>query len=410
MKRPLEGIRIIDLSAVIMAPFATQFLGDMGADIIKVEQPGGDPIRGMGPLRNNDMGAIFLAANRSKRSVVLDLKHPDGVAALKELMKGADALIYNMRPQAMERLGLSYEACTAVNPRLVYAGIYGYSQDGPYAAKPAYDDLIQGACAIPSLFPMIDGGKPRYVPTAIVDRSMSFWAIGQIVTALFHQLRTGEGQRVDITMFEVMAGFVLSDHMNGRTFEPPAGPAGYPRMLTRHRQPYRTSDGYVCVLIYTDRHWRRFYEAIGRADDFERDPRLHNIKNRTENIDALYRELGEIFATRTSAEWLELLERADIPAMPLHDLDSLIADPHLEAIGFFPVVDHPTEGRLRMTAFPTKWSRTQPAPTSLPPRTGQHSAEVLREIGYSDERIRDLARRGVTAIPETSSAEVEARA
>ena len=399
MTRPLDGVRIVDLSTMLMAPYATQILGDMGADVIKVESPEGDPVRGIGPARHPGMGAIFLNINRSKRSVLLDLKQPAGHAAMLDLVRKADVLISNLRPQVMARLDLAYETVREVNPRIIYAGLFGYGQDGPYAAKPAFDDLIQGAVAIPWLAHMADGREPGYVPTAIIDRGVALWAVGQITAALYHQSRTGAGQRIDIPMFEMMASFVLGDHLAGHTFDPPLGPMGYARMLTPDRRPYPTKDGYVCVMIYTDRQWRSFFRALGRADEFDRDPRFKNMTTRSENIAAIYSELATLLATRTTAEWLALLDDADIPATPLHSPDTLLADPHLEATGFFSVVDHPSEGRLREMAVPSTWSVSQPRPTGHAPRLGEHSIEVLREIGYDDQHIAALVASGVTSAP-----------
>ena len=399
MSRPLDGVRIVDVSNMLMAPYATQILGDMGADVVKVESPEGDPIRGIGPLRHPGMGAIFLNTNRSKRSLVLDLKQPDGHAAVFELIKAADVLVTNLRPQAMARLGLDYAAVSKCNPRILYAGLFGYGQSGPYAAKPAFDDLIQGAVAVPWLSHLADGSEPRYAPTAIVDRGVALWAVGQIAAALVHQSRTGQGQRIDLPMFEMMASFVLGDHLSGHTFDPPIGPTGYPRMLNPDRRPYRTRDGFVCVVIYTDGHWRAFARELGREEEFRRDPRYRSMTSRTENIAALYRELADLLRTRTTAEWLDLFERADVPAMPLNSLESLIQDPHLNATGFFSTVDHPSEGRLREMAYPSTWSASQPRGSRHAPRLGEHSIEVLREIGYSDERIGALIENGVTATP-----------
>jgi crotonobetainyl-CoA:carnitine CoA-transferase CaiB-like acyl-CoA transferase len=402
MSGPLEGVRVIDLSNMLMAPYATQILGDMGADVIKVEAPEGDPIRGIGPMRHPGMGAIFLNANRSKRSVVLDLKKPEGIAALRDLLKGADVFVTNLRPQALGRLGLEYEAVAAHNPRIIYAALFGYGQGGPYAAKPAFDDLIQGAVSIPWLTHMADGSEPRYAPNALVDRAVALWAVGQVNAALFRQARSGRGQKIEIPMFEMMAGFILGDHLQGQTFDPPLGAMGYARMLNPNRRPCRTSDGFVCVMIYTDRHWQAFFRELGRPDEFERDPRYRSMTTRTEHIADLYRELAELLVTRTTAEWLALFERADVPAMPLHSPESLLADPHLQASGFFGLVDHPSEGQLRQMAYPGTWSDTQPAATRHVPRLGEHSDEVLRELGYSEDRIAALIESGVTfTAPDT---------
>jgi crotonobetainyl-CoA:carnitine CoA-transferase CaiB-like acyl-CoA transferase len=390
LARPLDGVKVIDLSNMLMAPYATQILGDMGADVIKVEPPAGDPIRDIGPCRNPGMGAIFLNANRSKRSISLDLKQDAGRHAMLALLKDADVLVYNRRPQSMANLGLSYEAVSEVNPRIIYAGLYGFSEQGPYAGKPAFDDLIQGATAIPWLSHMAYGGEPSYVPTAISDRGVGLWAVGQITAALYHQSRTGVGQNLEIPMFEMMASFVLADHLGGASFEPPICPPGYPRMLVPNRRPYRTTDGYICVMVYTDRHWRDFFSLLGREQEFENDPRYANMTTRNDNIKSICDDMAEIISTRSSAEWLKLLEEADIPAMPLHTLESLITDPHLVATNFFSVTDHPSEGSIRDIAVPSTWSVTQPAPTRPAPNLGEHSNEVLHEAGYSPQEIAQL--------------------
>ena len=397
MSGPLEGVRLIDLSNMLMAPYATQILGDMGADVIKIEPPAGDPIRGIGPMRNPGMGAIFLNANRSKRSLVLDLKKPAGLAALADLLKRADVLVTNLRPQAMARLGLGYAEVAAINPRIIYTSLFGFDQSGPYAAKPAFDDLIQGAVSVPWLMHMADGSEPRYAPNAMVDRGVALWAVGQVTAALYRQAKSGGGQKIEVPMFEMMTSFVLGDHLQGHAFDPPIGPMGYARMLNPDRRPCRTSDGFVCAMIYTDRHWRSFFRELGREQEFERDPRYKNMTSRTEHIADLYRELAELLLTRSSAEWLALFERADVPAMPLNTPDSLVADAHLQATGFFSFADHPSEGRLRQMAYPSTWSDTQPAATRHVPRLGEHSAEVLREIGYSEDRIAAMFESGVTA-------------
>ncbi len=391
----LAGVRVLDLTTVLMGPFATQMLGDMGADVVKVESAGGDSVRGIGPARHPGMGAIFLHANRSKRSVVLDLKKPAGRAALLRLAEDADVFVYNVRPQAMARLGLTYEDLAAVNPGIVYAGLFGYDQRGPYAARPAYDDLIQAMVALPTLARMAGADRPRYVPLAIVDRYVASVGVGAILGALFHRIRTGEGQRLDVPMFETVAQLVLGDHMAGRTFEPPLGPPGYKRSLSPERVPYRTRDGHLCVLAYNDKQWRAFFVAIGRADLAD-DPRFADMTHRTQHIDALYALLADVLATRTSAEWLAALDAADVPAMPLQTLDSLIDDPHLASIGFLETVEHPTEGRMRSIGVPTRWSATPAAAQRPAPRLGEHSVEVLAQAGYTRAEIETLLAQGVT--------------
>lgn len=399
MSGPLEGVRIIDMTSVLMGPYATQILGDLGADIIKIEPPEGDTVRGIGPGRHADMGCIYLHANRSKRSLVLDLKHHDGREALLRLAADADVLIYNVRPQAMARLGLDYAAVRLANPRILYVGVYGYGAGGPYEAKPAYDDLIQGAVAIPTLEVRAGAQVPRYVPLAMADRIVGMSAANAVSTGLYHRERTGRGQKIEVPMFETMAQFVLSDHMGGQTFEPPIGPTGYARLLTEHRRPYATLDGHLCVLIYNDKQWKTFFHLIGRADEMLADPRFDTIGHRTEHIGELYTLVGQVMATRSSSEWTALFEAADIPVMPMHTPESLLDDPHLRAVGFFDVVEHPSEGSLRTMRVASTWSDSPPMVSRQAPRLGEHSAEVLAEAGYSPAKITEMVRQGVTRLP-----------
>lgn len=391
---PLHGIRIIDMTSVLMGPFASQALGDMGADVVKVESPHGDLVRQIGPARHEDMGPIFLNTNRSKRSVVLDLKNPAGVQALKRLLADADVLMYNVRPQAMARLGLDYETVSALNPRIVYAGLFGFGQDGPYAARPAYDDLIQGAATLPHLIARAAGGPPRYVPTAMADRIVGQTAVGAILASLLARARTGRGDRVDIPMFETMVAFVLGDHMGGLTYEPPLDGGGYARQLSPERRPYRTRDGYICALVYNDKQWEGFLRAIGRESIAVEDERFATFANRSRNIDFVYGWLSRIFEERTTAEWMRLLEEADVPFMPMHDLQSVQDDPHLEAVGFFPLVEHPSEGPIRSMRLPTRWTHNVPEAPRLAPRLGEHTVEVLREAGFARSDIEALLAAG----------------
>ncbi|OWJ79632.1 CaiB/BaiF CoA transferase family protein [Haematobacter genomosp. 1] len=401
---PLNGIRIVDMTSVLMGPYATQMLGDFGADVMKVEAPDGDLVRKIGPARHAGMGPLFLHANRSKRSITLDLKVPEGREALLRLCADADALVYNVRPKAMERLGLSYEEVAAVNPRIVYAGMFGYAQNGPYAARPAYDDLIQGAATIPYLFSRVNEGHPRYVPTAMADRIVGLVAANAILASLIERDRSGSGQRVDVPMFETMVSFVLSDHMGGLTYEPPLDKGGYARQLSADRRPYQTQDGYICALIYNDGHWRRFFAAIGQPEMPEADPRFRDFVSRMAHIDEVYGELSRLFLTRTTAEWMELLEEADVPAMPMYDFEGVLNDPHLAATGFFQMVDHPSEGKIRQMAVPAKWSRTPALPERLAPRQGENTAEILREAGMTTAEMDAMAQAGAFGAPPAPTA------
>jgi len=401
MSGPLTGVRIIDLTTVVMGPFATQILADLGADVVKVEPPEGDVLRHIAPMRHPGMGHIFLHHNRSKRSIVLDLKQPAGREALLRLARAGDVLIYNVRPQAMRRLRLGYDDVTAVNPRIIYVGAYGYSESGRYAGQPAYDDLIQGMAALPSIFADAGADRPRYVPTAIADRVTGLATVNAVTAALYCRERTGTGQAIEVPMFETLTQMVLADHMCGRTFDPPLEPLRYERMLASQRAPYATKDGYVCVLVYNDKHWRSFFRLVGREEMFESDPRFSSQEARSRNIGEVYAFVAQHMATRTSAEWLRLLKEADIPVAPLNSIDDVIDDPHLGESGFFVMAGHPTEGRLRMMATPGAWSQTPPGALRPAPRLGEHSIEILREAGYAGAEIETMIASGITRTPPT---------
>ncbi|MDB5619583.1 MAG: L-carnitine dehydratase/bile acid-inducible protein [Tardiphaga sp.] len=393
------------MTSVMMGPYATQMLGDYGADVIKVEPPDGDVVRNIGPMRNPGMGPIFLNTNRSKRCICLDLKQDAGRDALLKLIETADVLVYNVRPQAMARLNLGYEVLAQINPRLIYAGVFGFSQSGPYAAKPAYDDLIQGATALPALTARISDGVPRYVPNALVDRIVGLTAVGAILASVVHRDRTGEGQRVDIPMFETMASFMMGDHMGGLTFDPPLDKGGYARHLSRDRRPYQTSDGYICAMVYNDKQWRSFMTAVGR-EDLLSDPIYASFAQRIAHIDVVNGQLASIFLTRSTAEWIELLEEADVPSLPMHDLESMMLDPHMVATDFFQKTEHPTEGPVRNMKVSATWSKTPVAPTRLASRLGAQSAEVLTEAGYSEAEIAKLFELGVIKMPAPDISQV----
>jgi crotonobetainyl-CoA:carnitine CoA-transferase CaiB-like acyl-CoA transferase len=386
MPGPLDGVRVLDLTTVVMGPYATQILADFGADVIKVEPPDGDVMRYAWPFRNPGMGHIFLNANRNKRSVVLDLKQAPAREACLALAKSADVLVYNIRPQAMARLKLAYEDVRGVNPRIIYVGCFGYSQRGPYAAKAAYDDLIQGAAGLPWLLQKQGAETPRYAPIIVADRSVGQQVASAVSAALYRREKSGRGQRVDVPMFEHLLQIVLGEHLGGYTFEPRHGEAGYARMLAPDRRPYRTSDGYVCVLIYNDKQWRAFFEVIGQPEKFK-DPKFSSQEVRSKHYPEAYAFVAEELSKRSTAEWLEALERADIPVQRMNSIEEIVADPHLAATGYFRTVEHPTEGTLRSMAVPSEWSESPPEYRRHAPRLGEHTREVLGEAGYSAAQI-----------------------
>ncbi len=392
MSGPLAGIRVLDLTTFLLGPFGSQVLGDLGADVIKVEAPAGDPMRHVGPARHEHMSAVFLNLNRNKRSVVLDLKKPGAREALLRLAVTADVFFHNMRPQAVARLGLAYADVARVNPRIVYCGAHGYRRDGPYGDKPAYDDIVQGASGMAALMGRVHG-RPDYVPTAFIDKTVGATAAYALLAGLFHRERTGEGQEIEVPMFETIVQFLMIEHLYGRTFEPAIGETGYPRMLGPHHKPYPTRDGYICMLPYTDGHYRRFFDLAGRPELLD-DPRFATLKSRNENVDALYQIIGELVPSRTTAEWLEVLDEAQIPAMAVTDPEDLLDDPHLKATGFFEVVEHPSEGAIHSMAFPVRMSAASGGAGRPAPRLGEHGREVLGEAGYRGAEIDALVCEG----------------
>jgi crotonobetainyl-CoA:carnitine CoA-transferase CaiB-like acyl-CoA transferase len=373
---PLQGVRILDLTTVVMGPFATEILADLGADVVKVEPPGGDSMRWVGPWRHPGMGPLFLQANRNKRSVLLDLKTPQGKAQALALAARADVLVSNVRPQGMQRLGLDFEGVRSVNPSILYCSAVGYGEGGPEAGKAVYDDLMQAASGVSGLFRKIDGA-PRYAPINICDRTVGLYLANAITAGLYHRQKTGEGQFVEVPMFETMAQFVLADHMGGKAFEPPLGPLGYGRLLSNTRGPYATKDGHLAIVVYVDRHWRLFSAMVGDPDLLERDARFRTMESRTQNAREIGAYLAEHLAARTNAEWLDALVKADIPACPVNAIEDLFEDAHLKAVGLFEQVEHPTEGTLTVSRFPVRFSRTPASIRRLAPNLGEHNAEIF---------------------------------
>lgn len=382
---PLKGIRILDLTTVVLGPFATQTLGDWGADVIKIEGLNGDTARNSGLFRNRGMAANFMQLNRNKRSVALDLKTAGGKEALRRLIPTADAIVTNIRPAGMNRLGFGYEACKALNPRIVFAVATGFGQDGPWRARPAFDEIIQAASGFASAMGSDD--EPMFVPSLVADKLTGMAMVSAVCAALFQRTQSGEGQLVEVPMLETLAAFNTVEMMGGLSYEPPVGPPVYKRM--RERKPAKTKDGWLTMLPYSAANWCAFFEAVGHPELIEEfgvnDPVLRN-----RNVGAIYEKMREISQTRTSAEWEALLLSIDVPHTSFTRMAEVTEQPHLKAVEMFPVLDHPTQGQVRVARPPTRFAST-PAEIRLPvPLLGEHTAAVLGEAGYSEAEVAAL--------------------
>ena len=388
MSGPLAGIRVIDITIAVLGPVATQILGDLGAEVVKIEPPEGEMMRGIGPARHQGMAAYYLNVNRNKKSLVLDLKRPKAREALLRLAATADVFVHNMRPGAAERLGIDYAAIAAANPRIVYAAASGYRKDGPDRDRAAFDDVIQGESGLAA----INGGSegpPRYVPMVVCDKLCGYVLASSIGMALFHRERTGEGQEIHVPMLENMVAFNMVDHLWHGVFGEAEKGLGYPRMLTPWRRPYATKDGHVCLLATTDRQWRNLFAALDCPELIE-DSRFASIPTRTANIDALYTILGEKMRTRSTAEWRQRLDAHDVPNGVVNDMPAVVADPRLREGGFFLRYEHPSEGACVAMPYPVDFSASPVGSRLPPPRLGEHTDAILAEIGYSAAEIAEI--------------------
>lgn len=400
----LNGVRVIDLTTVVFGPYATQTLADYGADVIKIETPEGDSMRHNGPAHERGMASIYLGSNRNKRSVVLDLKTATAREALLALCDTADVFIHNIRPQKLAKLGVSAEVLRARNPRLIFVGLVGFGEGGPYAGAPAYDDIIQALSGASDLV-MRQTGAPGYFPTVAADKISALMAVQAVTAALYQRERTGRGQVIEVPMFEAMTSFLMVEHFYQRQIQPIEGPTpadraqlGYPRSVDSWRRPYRTANGHACIMPYTDENWRRFFAAVERPD-LAADTRFHNMAGRSQHIGALLEEMAGILEVQTTEYWIDLCTSLEIPCARLNRLEDLEADPHLQAVGFFESVPFDTGTRFRFARAPIRMSDSYVAPT-VPPRLGQHTEEVLQPLGLPDTVLQAVLAR--TRTPETT--------
>jgi crotonobetainyl-CoA:carnitine CoA-transferase CaiB-like acyl-CoA transferase len=395
--QPLAGLRVLDMTSLAMGPLAAQILGDYGADVIKVEPPSGDAFRHTLPTVSAEMGHVYLQFNRNKRSLAIDLKAPAARDAFQGLIKQADIIVSNVRPSGMRGLGLDYAAVAAVNPAIIYCAAYGFSERGPYAGRPAADDTIQAMSGLVSLQGRTTG-TPQFVASIVADKAAGLSLTNAILAALIHRMKTGRGQFIELSMFDTMVAFVMPEHLGGLSYDPPRGDSGYSRIMSPMRRPFETKDGYLSVLPYTGSQWQRFLRMIDRADLAD-DPELTDSAKRNARIDELYGLIEQAMPARTTADWVTALLDADILIGEVLTPEQLMADPHLAATGLFAMVDHPTEGRIRLIN-PAVYSSEHPTRIALlPPTLGQHSREILGEAGLDAETIEELIRAGHILAP-----------
>lgn len=390
---PLAGIKVLDITSVLYGPYASQTLGDWGAEVIKIEPPTGDTWRYSGQFRNRGMSGQFMAVNRNKRSLALDLKQPDGKAVLQRLIATADVLLTNIRPAALARLGFGYEACQEINPRLVYAAATGFGQDGPWAARPAFDEVIQASSGFASAMGSDD--EPAFVPSLVADKICGLTIVGAVSAALVHRERTGKGQMVEVPMLETITAFNSIEMLGGHAFDPPIGPAGYKRM--KERRPVRTRDGWLTMLPYSGENWCTFFETVGHPECIEQFA-VRDAVSRAKNIDRIYDKMAEIAITRTTAEWEELLLRIDVPHAAFAKITEIADQPHLKAVGMIATLDHPSEGKIRQARPSARFSDTPAEIRRMPPRLGEHSRAILREAGFTEEHVAAMIDKKVVGI------------
>jgi len=385
---PLAGTIVLDLTSVLMGPYCTQILGDMGADVIKVESPIGDNSRQGGITKTPGLPAGFLVLNRNKRSIIIDLKKPAGRKALLRMAAKADVLVHNLRPHTIEGLGLGYAALKEANPGLIFCGMYGFGSRGRYAEKAAYDDIIQAGSGFAFLQEKIVG-RPAYLPSVIADKVAGLVGANAIAMALVHKARTGEGQEIEVPMYETMSAFALIEHLGGSVFVPPISPPVYARVVSPFRRPYKTATGYLGVLVYNNKQWEVFLKLIGRPD-LVGSEMFASMASRLRNIDKVYGFVEDTLKTKSAEEWLPLLEKAEIPVMPVNSIADLLVDGHLADVDFFRTVEHETEGTMRFPDVTTRYSRTPGTVRRMGPRHGENTKEVLAQFGFAEDEVSAL--------------------
>jgi crotonobetainyl-CoA:carnitine CoA-transferase CaiB-like acyl-CoA transferase len=373
----LDGIRIVDMTSVVFGPYATQMLADMGAEVIKVEPPTGDVSRYLGKAANTRLsGSTHLTINRGKKSVILDVKQPDDAGILRNLLKTADVFVHNVRAQAIERLGFGYDTVSAIKPDIIYAHFSGFGQNGPYRDKQAYDDVIQAATGTCTLASRVDGNpKPRYIPSLIADKVAGLYGAQALLAALLHKERTGEGQRVEVPMFEAFANFMLEEHLQDATTIPALGPIGYPRQIEPNRQPFPTADGYISVVPYTDDKIVKLFNLLGAPTLLAREGYGTPLA-RFRNMDAIYGHIARLTAAQTTAHWMTIFHESQFPAMPVRDLGDVFDDPHLQATAFFKVRNHPTEGSFKEMQPPIRFGADANRVLGFAPNLDEHGAAI----------------------------------
>lgn len=398
MQSLLRGIRVLDLTTVVLGSYATRFLGDLGAEVIKLETLEGDLFRMIEPSRSRGMGAAFMATNRNKRSLAVDLRTPAGREILNRLIASVDVVIHNMRAKATARLGLSYEAVRAINPRAVYCLSPGYGEGGPRSDDPAYDDPVQAAAG--AAFLNVDsGGRPRFFPTVVGDKVAGMHLAIAALAGLVARGASGQGSCIEAPLFESLVSFLLLEHLQGETFDPALGPMGYARLTSSYRKPYKTLDGYISILPYNTAHWQDFLELIGQAELGER-LNITDPTQRSLSIDRLYQLIEDATPKRTTEAWLTDLRAHDIPCAPVNRLTDVLKDDHLNAVGMFPIVEHPSEGRVRMVRSPLRVRDLDHAPDAPAPRLGGDSEAILSELLFSEDEIALLSATGVVRLAE----------